>query len=133
QNSVASPPPCGGGLGVGVVIVRRCPCDTAPPPPRPPSAGDPPHKGEGKDRARGLSGRPHHQLPPPATGAERGCRSVFGKEMVPVAWSVRGADLRGASSSGAKSSTAMAAATAEAAARRFSASASGSKVCARAL
>src|SRR5262245_25224374 len=57
--SVCSPPPCGEGLGVGVV--RFLPWwrhynFTAPPPPRPPSlhsAGDPPHKGEGKDRVRG--------------------------------------------------------------------------------
>src|SRR5262249_14734011 len=36
-NSVCSLPPCGGGVGRGVVVVRRYSCITAPPPPRPPS------------------------------------------------------------------------------------------------
>src|SRR5262249_33189062 len=52
-QSVGSPPPCGEGLGVGVAVVARVAFHNFDPHParlRCASAGDPPHKGEGKDR-----------------------------------------------------------------------------------
>src|SRR6516164_1874559 len=54
-NSVRSPPPCGEGLGVGVAVVARVAFSNFDPHPariRCAQAGDPPHKGEGKDRVR---------------------------------------------------------------------------------
>src|SRR5262249_55464549 len=54
-QSVDSPPPCGEGLGVGVVVVARVAFNNFDPHParlRYASAGDPPHKGEGRDRVR---------------------------------------------------------------------------------
>jgi hypothetical protein len=38
-NSVCSPPPCGEGLGVGVVIVDASSCNNNHPPPSPPPQG----------------------------------------------------------------------------------------------
>src|SRR5262245_66621110 len=49
-HSVCSPPPCGEGLGVGVVVAARDASANSDPHParlRSASAGDPPHKGEG--------------------------------------------------------------------------------------
>jgi hypothetical protein len=54
-NSVGSPPPCGEGLGVGVHVGARASHHNNDPHParlRSASAGDPPHKGEGKPSAR---------------------------------------------------------------------------------
>ena len=50
-DSVCSPPPCGEGLGVGVVVgghIARNNCDPHPARLRFASAVDPPHKGEGR-------------------------------------------------------------------------------------
>src|SRR4029077_14058353 len=50
-------PPCGGGLGWGVVVVRGLPTDCDPPPPPPPPRG----RGARRDRGDVID-RPHNKL-----------------------------------------------------------------------
>src|SRR5215831_9744487 len=81
-QSVDSPPPCGEGLGVGVVVVARVAFNNFDPHParlRYASAGDPPHKGEGRDRVRRSRRTLQHYRPPQPSptsgeGAARACR-----------------------------------------------------------